>query len=279
MDKPVISQPDAHTWKATAESDSITGALMRLFELGVVCNSIVDLGCADGHFALAHASLFPGATMVNIDANPLYEPSLKAISETLPGTYYIAAVADHDGEIEITEAAHSYWDSLRPADHAYWKTVNSLVTGTRRVRAITLDTVMKEASLPPPFLLKLDLQGAEVLALRGGPSFLRHTAVVVCEVEVREFNAVHQVLDNAGLHLFDIVALHRADGGHLSWFHAVYLPKDHSAFQARAAWKPELSEDVIRAQTARRAEILKWNAARLETYRARRASEGPDSSR
>ena len=62
---------------------TFTSTLVALFEKGVRYSTVIDIGCADGNFYLDHYSLgvLPGSSVLNIDANPIYENSLKAIKE------------------------------------------------------------------------------------------------------------------------------------------------------------------------------------------------------
>ena len=130
---------------------------------------MIDIGCADGQFFLDHMKWFPGAVPLNIDANRLYEESLQAIKDAVGGAYCITAITDFVGEIEITESVHPYWTSIRPAGDPYWSRVNDLVKTKVKVPATTLDTLVDELALKPPFLLKLDVQGAERPRLPGRP--------------------------------------------------------------------------------------------------------------
>ena len=48
---------------------------------GVRYSTVFDLGCADGHFFLSRfcVGLFSEAVCVNVDANAIYESSLRSI--------------------------------------------------------------------------------------------------------------------------------------------------------------------------------------------------------
>jgi hypothetical protein len=62
-------------------------SLQHLFNKGVRYSTVIDVGCADGHFflGLLTAGFVPDAVPLNIDANPLYENSLRAIQEVVGG--------------------------------------------------------------------------------------------------------------------------------------------------------------------------------------------------
>src|ERR1700750_725276 len=116
---------------ANIPAGSFTGTLVGLFEKGVRYATVIDVGCADGHFYVYHRGLgvFAGATVLNVDPNAVYEESLKAIKDALGGHYMLAAASDRAGEVTLTTSAHPYWSSLRGADDAYWDRVNRLHSG------------------------------------------------------------------------------------------------------------------------------------------------------
>ena len=65
-----------------------SGTLGILAQKGVRYSTVIDLGCADGFFYLQHfdMGLLPGSIVVNVDANAMYEPSLREIRQVLEGT-------------------------------------------------------------------------------------------------------------------------------------------------------------------------------------------------
>jgi FkbM family methyltransferase len=250
-----------------ANTDFFT-SLKCLFGKGVRYSTVIDVGCADGHFVLNLLSLnlIPGATPVNIDANSLYESSLKAIAEVVGGHYRISAITDHEGSIEITTAAHPYWASIRPEDDLYWQRLNRL-SGTKvTVPATTLDILSKQLDLKPPFLLKLDVQGAEEKALIGGSEILKGTHVVICEADVDDFQTINRILTEKNFVLYDATQLERLPDGTLGWFYPVYVNKALDFVLPKAFWSEERNNAVIQLQVERRTAILKWNAEFLAHF-------------
>lgn len=241
--------------------------LERLSGKGVRYGTVIDVGCADGQFFLDHMHLFPGAVPLNVDAASLYEDSLKAIKAAVGGDYRIAAVTDRVGTIEIVESVHPYWSSLRPAGDPYWSRINDLAKSKVEVPATTLDTLVEELTLEPPFLLKLDVQGAEAAALRGARGMLAHTDVVICEADIDDFRALDTLLAEHGFVLYDVTALARLKDGTLGWFYPVYVSQRLEAVRPRAFWGAEDNDAVIGAQAARREHILKSNAKKLNRLR------------
>jgi FkbM family methyltransferase len=252
-----------------APAGTFTASLTTLFKKGVRYSTVIDVGCADGHFYLSHdqVGLFPKAVALNIDANPLYESSLKAIKEVMGGHYFIGAVTDHEGDIEMTTSAHPYWSSIRPNDDPYWQRVNQLHESKIKVPAVTLDALAERLQLAPPFLLKLDVQGAEVQALRGAEKVLRETDVVVCEADLDDFHAINGAIVDAGFDLFDVTGMSRLPDNTLGWFYPVYLNRRLDHIKRRAFWDDAQNAAVIKLQIDRRNEILKQNANMLAHYR------------
>lgn len=204
---------------------------------------------------------------LNVDANRIYEDSLKAIKEVLGGHYRICAITDHEGEIEITESVHPYWSSLRPAGDVYWSRVNDLTTSKVKVPATTLDALVEELSLKPPFLLKLDVQGAEQAALKGARDVLENCSVVVCETDVDDFQDINAMLLAAGFFLYDLTTLQRLRDGTLGWFYPVFVSGKLAHLKPQAFWDAGDNAAVIGVQETRRKMILEQNRKALNRLR------------
>jgi FkbM family methyltransferase len=242
-------------------------AIRRLSEKGVRYATVIDVGCADGNFFLNHMQFFPGAVPLHVDANNLYEESLQAIKDVVGGDFRIAAITDYVGEIELTESVHPYWSSIRPPGDSYWGRINDLISTTVKVPATTLDALVEELALKPPFLLKLDVQGAERSALAGASDVLADTHTVICEADIDDFSDLHEILTGAGFGLYDITHLQRVSDGTLGWFYPVYINKGLDHVRPRALWDTARNDHVIGIQVDRRAGILKWNAEKLNRIR------------
>jgi len=250
---------------------------MSLAQKGVRYATVFDLGCADGHFFVDHflMGLFQEAVPVNIDANALYEKSLQQVKETFGGHYRIAAASDAAGDIELTTSVHPYWSSLRPRDDLYWERINKLSSGVQRVPAVRLDDLVAEFRVTAPYLLKLDVQGAEVQALRGARNMLADTSVVICEADIADFQAINSELVAAGFDLYDITVVNRLADQSLAWFYPVYLNNKLAHLRPRRFWRESSNENIIQQQNKRRQEILDRLTKVLPQIRAARAARKP----
>ena len=248
---------------------TFSATLVGLFEKGVRYSTVVDVGCADGHFFLGHkaAGIFPDAVPLNIDANVIYEPSLKAIKAVTGGEYFIGAATDRVGEVEMAAAAHPYWNSLVPDDDPYWRKIHHRKTDKTKVAAATLDSLIERFGLKPPFLVKLDVQGGEAAALRGAARTLKETHVVICETDIDDFETIHGALSTAGFDLYDVTQPNWLGDRSLGWFYPVYLNRKLSSLKQKTLWAEKDNAAVIQAQVQRRKDILQHNAALLAQLR------------
>jgi FkbM family methyltransferase len=248
-------------------------SLHVLFNKGVRFSTVIDVGCADGSYFLSgfEAGLFTEAVPVNIDANALYEDSLEEIRTVLGGHFRICAITDHVGEIELTTSLHAYWSSLRPEGDPYWERVNTLSQGRVTVPATTLDNLRNELALKPPFLLKLDVQGAEEEALRGGGALLQDTDVIICETDIDDFEKINSILTKRDFVLFDATELHWADGA-LGWFYPIYIHRRIDFVRPKNFWDAKNNNAIIQAQVERRNTLLKYNTEALARIQNRRKS-------
>jgi len=252
---------------------SFTTSLASLFNKGLRYATIIDIGCADGNFFVDHydIGMFPNAKPLNIDANVLYENSLRAIKDVFGGEYLIAAITDEPGEIEFTNSVHPYWASIRPPDDPYWKRVNGLHAGVTKVQAKTLDSVVQTAKLNGPFLLKMDIQGAEAKAIAGARETLKQTDTVIVEADIADFQAINSALVAADFSLYDLTMPNWLQDGSLGWFYPVYLNNRRSSMKPGAFWNPAQDEATIKVQVERRKALLAANTAKLNKHRAFRA--------
>jgi FkbM family methyltransferase len=267
--------PAIEIGKPPFEVGDFTTALAVLFAKGVRYSTAIDVGCADGTFFLINRyfGILAGATPVNIEANPVYEESLRAIRDCVGGHYVIGAASDVEGEAEMTLGVHPYWSSLRDREDLYWKQIHNLSQGTRTVRTFTIDGLAEQLGLQAPYLIKLDVQGAEAEVLRGARRVLEQTDVVICEANMNDFQSVHGPLVEAGLELFDITQLQRIDDYMLGWFYPVYLSRRLNSLKASTLWNSLHSEQVIQRQIQRRASLLQVNAKILAEMGGRKTPQ------
>lgn len=251
-----------------------SASLAVLADNGVRYGSVIDAGCAEGNFFVQHYLMGPlaGAVAMHIDASPEYTEHLARVREAVGGHFLIAAVTDRSGEIEITTSLDPAWSSVRPVGDPYWDRLNGAAGTTRKVRAVTLDEVAMEFELPPPYLLKLDIQGAEVSAIRGASRTLTKTDVVICEADIDDFHDIDRALVDAGFHMFDLTQIVRANNA-LAWFYPVYVKNTLRARLPRALWDASENTRMAVSQVERRKMIYAWHDKVLPAIKAEKSAK------
>jgi FkbM family methyltransferase len=170
---------------------SLEGALQRLRQRDTSIQTVIDIGASDGRWSIVCRSYFPQAHYVLIEAQSLHESALQALKQHTPNLdYVIKAAGDREGEIYFWENSPTGGiASPQPfADH------NIVVPMT------SVDALVSEYNLQPPFLLKLDTHGAETMIFEGARQCLKQTAVII--VEVYNFNFAADTVRYPEMNLF-----------------------------------------------------------------------------
>jgi FkbM family methyltransferase len=231
---------------------------MRLLQArGFHPRTFIDVGAAECGFFLVRrqADLFPGARHFFIDAMRENEDLYRAVAAKFDAGYEIAALSCAEGQV-----------SLRIDPHFYNTHIDHLQPGTeygetRQVPMATLDSVVRRHSLQPPFVVKLDVQGGELDALRGSLRTLEEALVVTAEIQIfSERDTLVELLafmQGAGWALFDIteMAYYRSNNA-LYQCYATFIPKTLD-FRRREPWcLPEQKDAMLEGLRARRANNL-----------------------
>ena len=184
---------------------------------------------------------------------------LRAIQEVAGGHYKHVAIADAVGEIELFPAEHPYWASIRPVGDIYWTRTNAPAAKPVTVPVTTLDALASELDLKPPFLIKMDVQGAETKVLRGARHVLAETLAVISEADIADFQTINAEALAAGFDLYDVTDIARIKDGDLGWFYTCHISKRLEHLKPLEFWDKKDSPATIALQEKRRAFILENN--------------------
>lgn len=148
---------------------------------------IFDIGASNGSWSRMAASAFPEARFVLVDPRPDARPSLEALIRSAPifGAEFVAVGPD------VGTATMTDWETgstLLP--------VNPSGSAQFTVPVVTLDALAARSGIPD--LVKMDIEGFELEALRGASTLLGATDVFIIEV------ALYRFVDRPILH--DVVA-------------------------------------------------------------------------
>ncbi|MEC7760472.1 MAG: FkbM family methyltransferase [Pseudomonadota bacterium] len=114
------------------------------------------------------------------------------------------AASDSDGTAQI---ALSTTSDAQTITHARLNDADAPGQTLREITTVRLSTLVADLNLMGPFLLKIDVDGAEEMILRGAGPMLKQCSGVIMEAHIESFFQRCQYLIDAGLTLFDIIDL------------------------------------------------------------------------
>ncbi|WP_173046439.1 FkbM family methyltransferase [Nitrospira sp. KM1] len=167
--------------------------LLAQAESALSPGTVIDVGAACGDFVETCSRVFPAASYVMVEPLVEYRRLLQEIERRHPRSRYICAAAtSHAGDIVINVHPDLVGSSvLRETEQGTG--VNGV---PRTVPAVTIDGLVQQTRARGPFLLKIDVQGAELDVLEGAARTLEETEYILCEVSLfKFFESGPEVLD------------------------------------------------------------------------------------
>lgn len=163
---------------------SMAEMLRQSKHIGFAPNTVIDVGAALGSFTRECHAVFPDAHYLLIEPLEEYRPVLDRLTGVIPKVHcYIAAAAARSGTMELNVHPDLVGSSLyREVESA--TDVNGI---PREVSVVTIDSLVNERAAAGPYLIKLDVQGAELDVLRGAERVLADCEFVVLEVSFFKF--------------------------------------------------------------------------------------------
>lgn len=224
--------------------------------IGFRPGTVIDCGYAYGTEGL---DIFEDAVYLLVDPVQEVEPAMARFCEARPGSSYaVMAVSDSEGELDMVTRKGVTGSSF----HTKFAKGEDQI---RKVPITTLDKLVRERNLPGPYLLKLDVEGHELHALRGGEQMLRDTEMVIMEVSTwtddhkrgrPSMMDLFRHMEDRGFVFYEFAepAFRPIDGA-LYMFDAVFVKADSVVRQVRRNKSPE------QAETARKVKEMNARAA------------------
>ena len=190
------------------------------FEHDFAC--VLDVGANRGQFALFAVRRFPDAKLYCFEPFP----EARAVLERLlrgrrnVRVYELAAsVSSAARELHISGLDHSS-SLLDITDRLTGEFPGTAEVNRVTVETARLDETLRSGELIRPTLLKLDVQGFELEALRGAEGLLPHVDEILVELSFVEFYAgqplageIVALLDASGFRLAGVFSMMRGRGG------------------------------------------------------------------
>jgi FkbM family methyltransferase len=196
---------------------------------------IFDVGANKGQTARQYRSRFPGAEIYCFEPFPDSISELqKQFSDDRKIHIVPRAVAQQNGTATFYVNEFDATNSLlpRPVNDRRYYPKSAGPKETIEVEVINLDDFLKENSISMIDILKFDIQGGELSALRGAESLLKagSTPLIFTEIMFAPhyegaplFHEIWSFLSRFGYSLFDIYSLHRAANGQLRYGDALFV--------------------------------------------------------
>lgn len=230
-----------------------------LHNAGFNVATVIDVGAAEGAFlgVRKELNLQPGARHFFIDCmKENEEVYLRLKQHGFDVGYEISAVADIVGEVEMSFDPDFYNTHIGEVQDQAPDTYRA-----RRIPVTTLDRIVAKHELKPPFAVKLDVQGAEVAALRGSIATLKQAAYVTAEVQIfierDNFADLLTFMTSQGFALFDIT-----DAGYypndkiLHEVYATFIPRQRD-YRRGLKWSEGAQRELIlKSLRERRANVI-----------------------
>ena len=209
--------------------------------LGFLPKSIVDGGAYRGFWTLEAAKIFPDAQILTVEPNPFIQEELSTnVSniEPLPKLVNVAL-----GETQGTATFNIWREEKLDTGASLLNHVSGAAQKSVDVEVDTLDNVVSQTNLMPDFV-KLDLQGAELMALKGARNVLQHAELMMIEfgcLEAYEERATSrelmEVMYDNDYCLYDIVDCHyRPYDGALTGGDYIFV-KNSSVLRKYKGWE------------------------------------------
>ena len=200
------------------------GVFPSLEHVSVRCGTqfatVLDVGASRGQFALFARSRFPGAKRICFEPVPQARATAHKVLRGLEVELHGVALGSSAGQTKLHVSAQDDSSSLLPIGSRQV----SAFPGTQESHEITVTVDVLEAYLDErivrPCLLKIDVQGNELDALRGAATGLLYVDEILVEVSFTELytgqalagEVIHHLVEH-DFRLVDVYGLVRAADG------------------------------------------------------------------
>ena len=201
-----------------------------------VVRTIFDVGANVGQTAQRYHEMFPAAEIYSFEP---FEEAFRALDARFRGVPQVRprrfAVAEIAGARRLFVNRDNVTNSLLPNREGAEELVGGgmmQADGAVDVPTVTIDEFCSSEQVSGIDILKLDIQGSELMALQGARGALARHAVSVIYSEVwfaeayqsqADFPELVTFLRAFGYHLYGLYDLNHRQGGRLAWADAIFV--------------------------------------------------------
>lgn len=167
-----------------------------------IINTIIDIGASNGKWLQQAIALYPDAHALAIE--PLEEHRITLNKHSLNNPKYhfaICAAGAEDGQTA----------NLAVPEQIDGSAIDGTIGIQRIIPLRTIDSLINEYKLPPPYLIKFDTHGYELPILAGAETTLAQTECVILEVynfditpHARRFYEMCSIMEAKGFRCYDL---------------------------------------------------------------------------
>jgi FkbM family methyltransferase len=203
-------------------------SLQQLRNLGFRPRTVIDVGAQWGTHELYET--FPQAHHILLEPVLEHEPHLRQVVSRLPSAEYrICAVSDKVGATQLLTSDDRMWSHMIGDSSPAPARAHSHV---RTVETTSVNELVKGRGDGQPYLVKVDVDGAELAVLAGASDLLTPENIFVVETTLLgadpRFVPVNELFREKGFVLYDMVdALYRPADNALWQVDCVFIHQDN----------------------------------------------------
>lgn len=188
--------------------------LEDLKKRGLECNSILDIGANRTSWSRMAKNVFPTANFCLIEPQVEMKSHLELFCQQFANSCYFLVGAGAKKDILTL----TIWDDLYGSSFLPKKDENLILQNKQReVEIITIDSLIESKQIKLPELIKLDIQGFELEALKGATTTFGKTEIYIMEVSLFSFS------DVPGMPIFSDVINFMLERGYVLYDFAGFL--------------------------------------------------------
>jgi FkbM family methyltransferase len=211
-------------------------SLLNMKRNGFRPTKIIDVGAHIGNWTKMSLRLFPNARVLMIEPQERLRKMLQKMAEADPRLHFSAVLVG-----EAVREAVPFFEADTAS--SIFKESEKATCAKASLYMTTIDEVTTSTDFATADFLKLDVQGAELLALEGASRTLRSTEAVVMEVNLLEIYSGVPLFDQAvafmadrGFRVYDICSLIRRPLDNALWQADVIFVKGTSPLLRSKSW-------------------------------------------